>query len=176
MGWDITTDGALVGDVEGVAVRAWEDRGRWSVLELLAPGVLPRMEMVQLERRVSQLGDGMREVHISDRYFEERYALRAADPWLARAVIDETVRRALLAAPEQSWEMRDDRLVARWRGRLEPLDLFARATALRVLMLALPWDAYSDRHTLPTHDAVNLVLTARRERPFERQPSMPRYA
>ena len=39
------TDGVLVGDVEGIAIRAYEDRRHLAVVELAAPGVLPRMEL-----------------------------------------------------------------------------------------------------------------------------------
>ena len=111
MGWDVTTDGALVGDVGGLAVRAYEDRTHATVLELSAPGLLPLMEMVPAESRVAQVGDGMREVHLGDPVFERHYVVRAAEPWMARAVIDHVVRRALMSAPEQSWVTKRDRTV-----------------------------------------------------------------
>ncbi|MBI1378877.1 MAG: hypothetical protein GC157_15575 [Frankiales bacterium] len=176
MGWDLTTSGVLVGDVEGVAVRAYEERGRSTVIELVAPGVLPRMEMVVADRHVAQVGDGMRDVHLGDPTFEARYVVRAAEPWFARAVVDATVRRALLAAPAQTWVTRDDRLVGRSSSKLEPLDLFARATALRTLIAAVPWEAYEDRTTPPALEAVQGIVTERRSRPIERLPSMPRHA
>lgn len=176
MGWDVTTDGALVGDVGGLAVRAFEDRGHNTVLELSAPGLLPRMEMVGAESRVAQVGDGMREVHLGDAVFERHYVVRAAEPWMARAVIDHVVRRALMSAPEQSWITSNDRVVSRSRSRIEPLDLFARATALRVLVQAVPWEAYEDAHQLPTYEAVTAALAARRSVPAETLPSMPRRA
>jgi hypothetical protein len=176
MGWDVTTSGAIVGEIDGVSVRSYEERGRSTVIELVAPGVLPRMEMVAADRHIPQVSDGMREVHLGDRWFEEVYVVRADEPWMARAVIDEGARRALLAAPVQTWITRDDRLVARSRARIEPLDLFARATALRVLLLAVPWEAYDDPWHLPSQVSVQEAVDARRSQPVERQPSMPRYA
>jgi hypothetical protein len=176
MGWDLTTEGVLVGDIEGVSVRAYEDRAQSTVVELLAPAVLPVMEMLPLERHVAQVSDGMRDVHLGDTHFESVYVLRAAEPWMARAIVDSQVRRALLAAPLQAWTMNGDRLVARCRARIEPLDLFARATALRVLLLAVPWEAYNDRDTLPSLGAVTEAIAARRAKPTERLPSMPRLA
>jgi hypothetical protein len=176
MGWDLTTTGVLVGDIDGVGVRAYEDRGRSTVIELVAPGVLPRMEMVTADRHVAQVSDGMRDVHLGDPVFEQVYVVRAADPWFARAVIDAGVRRALLAAPMQSWLTRDDRLVGRSTSKLEPLDLFARATALRTVVASVPWEAYEDRSTPPTLDAVQQVVSDRRTRPEEILPSMPRRA
>ena len=176
MGWDVTTDGAMVGEVGGLAVRAYEDRARTTVLEMAAPGLLPRMEMVGTESRVAQVGDGMREVHLGDPIFERHYVVRAAEPWLARAVIDHVVRRALMSAPEQSWVTSGDRVVSRSRSRIEPLDLFARATALRVLVQGVPWEAYEDAHELPSHEAVTAAMAARRTVPAETLPSMPRRA
>ena len=176
MGWSVTTDGALVGDIEGVAVRAYEERGRSTVVELVAPGLLPRMEMVPLERHVAQVSDGMREVHLGDARFEETYVVRAAEPWMARAVIDQGARRALLAAPLQTWTTHEDRLVARSRARIEPLDLFARATALRVLLFSVPWEAYEQRWALPSREAITAAVEARRLRESDPLPSMPRFA
>jgi hypothetical protein len=176
MNWDLTTDGALVGEVDGLAVRAYEDRNHWTVLEMWAPGVLPRMEMVQAEAHVAQVSDGMRAVHLGDALFETHYAVRAAEPWMARALIDAPVRRALLSAPTQSWITQDDRVIARSRCRIEPLDLFARATALRVLVGAVPWEAYTDRAVLPTQEAVMDAVALRRQRPVEYLPSMPHRA
>ena len=176
MGWDLTTTGVLVGDVDGVAVRAFEDRFHATVLEFVAPGVLPRMETVLAAAHVAQVSDGMRDVHVADAHFESVYVVRAAEPWMARAVFDETVRRALLAAPRQTWTTRDDRLVARTDGPVEPLDLFARATALRTVIAAVPWEAYEDRRTLPSLEKVQAVVAERRSRPVEILPSMPRRA
>ena len=176
MGWDLTTSGVLVGDVDGVGVRAYEDRFHAAVLEFVAPGVLPRMEMVNADTHLAQVSDGMRDVHLGDGVFERQYVIRAAEPWMARAVVDSTVRRALLAAPRQTWTTKDDRLVARSGARLEPLDLFARATALRTVIAAVPWEAYSDRHTPPTLEQVQTVVSERRMRPIEVLPSMPRHA
>jgi hypothetical protein len=176
MDWDLTTTGAIVGEIDGVAVRAYEDRGRTTVIELVAPGVLPRMEMVVADRHVAQVSDGMRDVHLGDPVFEAVYIVRAAEPWLARAVIDAQVRRALLAAPDQSWVTREDRLVARSNTKLEPLDLFARATALRTVVASVPWEAYEDRSTPPTLEAVQAVVSERRSRPAQILPSMPRRA
>jgi hypothetical protein len=176
MGWDLTTSGVLVGDLEGVVVRAYEDRGRTTVIEVVAPGALPRMEMVEIDRHVTQVGDGMRDVHIGDTAFESRYVIRAAEPWFARAVIDPVVRRALLAAPTQTWLTRDDRIVGRSASKLEPLDLFARATALRTIVSAVPWEAYTDRTTTPSLEQLQAVMSERRSRPIEFLPSMPRHA
>ena len=176
MGWDLTTTGVLVGDVDGVAVRAFEDRFHATVLEFVAPGVLPRMEMVNADTHLAQVSDGMRDVHLGDAAFERQYVVRAAEPWMARAVVDSTVRRALLAAPRQTWATKDDRLVSRSSTRLEPLDLFARATALRTVIAAVPWEAYADRHTPPTLEQVQAVVSERRMRPIEVLPSMPRHA
>ena len=80
MGWDLTTNGVLVGDIDGVSVRAYEDRGRTTVIELVAPGALPRMEMVVADRHLAQVSDGMRDVHLGDPVFEQVYIVRAADP------------------------------------------------------------------------------------------------
>jgi hypothetical protein len=176
MGWDVTTDGALVGEVGGLSVRAYEDRVHATVLEMSAPGVLPRMEMVGALSRVAQVGDGMREVHLGDPVFERHFVVRAAEPWMARAVVDSTVRRALLSAPEQSWHTAGERIVSRSPYRIEPLDLFARATALRVLLHGVPWEAYEDAFTLPSQEAVSAAVLARRTRPSETLPSMPRRA
>lgn len=176
MDWALSPEGILLGEVGGLAVRAYEDRAHATVLEVHAPGVLPLMEMVGAENRVAQVGDGMREVHLGDPVFERHYVVRAAEPWMARAVIDAGVRRSMLSAPEQSWVTVDDRVVSRSRARLEPLDLFARATALRVLVQAIPWEAYADERTLPSHEAVVQALAARTDKPAERQPSMPRRA
>jgi hypothetical protein len=176
MGWDLTTSGAVLGEVDGVAVRSYEERGRTTVIELVAPGVLPRMEMVAADRHIPQVSDGMREVHLGDPAFEKAYILRAAEPWFARAVIDHTVRVALLAAPAQSWTTRGDRLIGRSASRLEPLDLFARATALRTVVAAIPWDTYADRATPPTLEDMQRVMSERRSRPVEFLPSMPRHA
>ena len=176
MGWDLTTTGVLVGDVDGVAVRAYEDRFQATVLEFVAPGLLPRMEMVNADTHLAQVSDGMRDVHLGDAVFEQRYVVRAAEPWLARAVVDATVRRALLAAPRQTWATKEDRLVSRSNARLEPLDLFARATALRTVIAAVPWEAYADRQTPPTLEQVQAVVSERRMRPIEVLPSMPRHA
>jgi len=176
MGWDLTTTGVLVGDIDGVSVRAYEDRGRTTVIELAAPGALPRMEMVVADRHIAQVSDGMRDVHLGDPVFEQVYVVRAAEPWFARAVIDANVRRALLAAPTQSWVTREDRLIGRSTSKLEPLDLFARATALRTVVASIPWEAYEDRATPPTLEAVQQVVTERRARPVEILPSMPRRA
>jgi hypothetical protein len=176
MGWDLTTTGVIVGDVDGIAVRAYEDRAHATVLELVAPGVLPRMEMVHADTHLAQVSDGMRDVHLGDAMFERSYVIRAAEPWMARAVVDHSVRRALVAAPKQTWATKDDRLISRSNVRCEPLDLFARATALRYVIAAVPWEAYADRHTPPTLEQVQTVVSERRTRPIEVLPSMSRHA
>jgi len=176
MGWDLTTSGVLVGDVDGIAMRAYEDRMHTTVLELVAPGVLPRMEMVNADTHLAQVSDGMRDVHLGDVMFERQYVVRAADPWMARAVLDSSVRRALIAAPRQTWTTKEDRLVSRSTVRCEPLDLLARATALRNVVAAVPWEAYADRQSPPTLEQVQAVVSERRSRPIEVLPSMSRHA
>jgi len=176
MGWDLTTSGVLVGDIEGVGVRAFEDRVHTTVVELVAPGVLPRMEMVNADTHLAQVSDGMRDVHLGDAIFERQYVIRAADPWMARAVVDSSVRRALIAAPRQTWTTKEDRLVSRSSVRCEPLDLLARATALRYVIAAVPWEAYADRQSPPNLEQVQAVVSERRMRPIEVLPSMSRHA
>jgi hypothetical protein len=176
MGWDLTTSGVLVGDIEGIGVRAYEDRARSTLVELLAPGVLPRMEMVNAYTHLAQVSDGMRDVHLGDAVFERQYVIRAADPWMARAVIDLSVRRSLISAPRQTWTTKEDRLVSRSSVRCEPLDLIARATALRTVIAAVPWEAYADRQSPPTLEQVQAVVSERRARPIEVLPSMSRHA
>jgi len=176
MGWNLTTSGVLVGDIEGIGVRAYEDRAHTTVVELLAPGVLPRMEMVNADTHLAQVSDGMRDVHLGDAVFERQYVVRAADPWMARAVIDLSVRRSLISAPRQSWTTKEDRLVSRSSVRCEPLDLLARATALRTVIAAVPWEAYADRQSPPTLEQVQAVVSERRSRPIEVLPSMSRHA
>ncbi|MFM2078010.1 MAG: hypothetical protein RJA49_1900 [Actinomycetota bacterium] len=176
MGWDLTTSGVLVGDIEGIGVRAYEDRARTTIVELLAPGVLPRMEMVNADTHLAQVSDGMRDVHLGDAVFERQYVVRAADPWMARAVIDLNVRRSLISAPRQTWTTKEDRLVSRSSVRCEPLDLLARATALRTVIAAVPWEAYADRQSPPNLEQVQAVVSERRMRPIEVLPSMSRHA
>ena len=91
MGWYLTTEGVLVGDVEGIAIRAYEDRKHIAVVELVAPAVLPRFEVRQREKNLPQIGDGMREVHTGDAHFDACYSLRAEEPWLIRAIVDASV-------------------------------------------------------------------------------------
>ena len=176
MGWVLTTAGVRVGDVVGISVRSYEERGRVTVIELVAPGVLPRMVMVSATGHVALASDGMRDVHLGDPQFARAFVIRAAEPWFARAVMDTTVRRALLAAPVQSWITKGDRLIGRRSARIEPLDLFARATALCTVIAAVPWDAYTDRDTPPTLEAFQRVVSERRSHTVERLPSMPRHA
>jgi hypothetical protein len=176
MGWHLTTDGVLVGDVEGIAIRAYEDRRHLAVVELAAPGVLPRMELRPRAGGASQVGDGMREVRTGDARFDSVYQLRAEDPWMARAVVDATVRSALVSAPMQTVSASGERLVARSDSGLDPLDLFARGSALRVLLQAVPWEAYTDRTAVPDREAVQQVLRLRQLRPVEPLPSVGRRA
>lgn len=176
MGWQFSAEGHLVGEMDGVAIRVYEDRDRVSVVMLRAPAVMPRIEMRPRDQHPFVDGDGMRDVPTGDLSFDRRYLLRAAEPWLARAVIDVGVRRALLAAPTQSWSTSGEHLVARSRTGGDPLDLLARATALRALIQAVPWEAYVDRMTMPTPAAVQAAMRERRLRPIETLPSMPRNA
>lgn len=176
MGWYLTTDGVLVGDVEGIAIRAYEDRRHIAVVELVAPGLLPRFEVRPRERTALQVGDGMREVHTGDAQFDAFYSLRAEEPWLLRAIVDATVRQALVSAPVQTITTDVDRLVSRAGSGLDPLDLLARGTALRTLLQAVPWEAYPDRRTIPTQAAVNEVVRERQARPVEPLPSVGRRA
>ncbi|MFC6236300.1 hypothetical protein [Longivirga aurantiaca] len=176
MGWYLTTDGVLVGDVEGIAIRAYEDRKHIAVVELVAPAVLPRFEVRQREKSTPQIGDGMREVHTGDAHFDACYSLRAEEPWLIRAIVDSSVRQSLVAAPVQSITAVGDRLVSRGGSGLDPLDLLARGTALRTLLQAVPWEAYPDRRTIPTQAAVYEVVRERQMRPVEPLPSVGRRA
>jgi len=47
---------------------------------------------------------------------------------------------------------------------------------MRVLLQAVPWEAYSDRRTIPTQSAVHSVLQARQMVPVEPLPSVGRRA
>ena len=96
--------------------------------------------------------------------------------WLVRAIMDSGVRRVLLAAPAQSWSAIGDHLVSHSGSGFDPLDLLARATALRAVLQAVPWEAYSDRTQIPSPAAVQAALRTRRLRPVEELPSMPRHA
>jgi hypothetical protein len=178
MGWEFSPDGHLVGEIDGVAIEVYEDRDRMSIVKLRAPALMPRLATRPRDQHPLTVsdGDGMREVPTGDLSFDRRYLLRAAEPWLARAVVDVGVRRALMAAPTQSWTTVGEDLVARSRAALEPLDLLARATALRALIQAVPWEAYDDRVTTPTPAAVQAAMRARQLRPIESLPSMPRRA
>ena len=176
MGWYLTTNGVLVGDVEGIAIRAYEERKHIAVVELVAPAVLPRFEVRPRERTTPQIGDGMREVHTGDTRFDSFYSLRAEEPWLLRAIVDSAVRQSLVAAPAQSIAAVGDKLVSRGGSGLDPLDLLARGTALRVLLQAVPWEAYPDRRTIPSQAAVHEVVRSRQMRPVEPLPSVGRRA
>ena len=176
MGWHLTTDGVLVGDVDGIAIRAYEDRKRVAVVELVAPAILPRFELRPLSAALPQIGDGMRAVHTGDARFDAVYTLRAEEPWLLRAIVDESVRGCLVAAPTQSITAVGDRLVSRGGAGLDPLDLLARGTAMRSLLQAVPWEAYADRRTIPTQSAVQSVLRQRQMVPVEPLPSVGRRA
>ncbi len=173
MGWDLKPDGSLVGDIEGVIIRAYEDRDGASVVELEAPAVLPALEMLPRSAGPVADSDGMHEVTTGDEMFDRRFRLRAGQDWLALAVVDADVRRALLAAPEQTWWTDDVRLVAHSHTGLDPLDLLARATALRAVVQSVPWDAYVDRFTLPSQGAVQAVVRERKMRPTQSLPSVP---
>jgi len=175
MGWHLTTDGVLVGDVDGVAVRAYEDRKQVAVIELVAPGVLPRIELRPRDAGPVSVVDGLRVVRTGDARFDRLYVLRAEEPWLARAVFDHAVRDALVSAPRQSVTTLGERLLARGGG-LDPLDLFARSSALRALLQAVPWEAYTDRRTIPSQQAVQEVVRERQMRPVEPLPSVGRRA
>lgn len=176
MGWYLTTEGVLLGDVDGIAIRAYEDRKHIAVVELVAPGILPRFEVRSRATATPQVGDGMREVHTGDAQFDALYSLRAVEPWLARAIVDNTVRRSLVAAPVQSIITVGDTLVSRGGSGLDPLDLLARGTALRTVLESVPWEAYPDRRTIPSQDAVHEVVRARQMRPVEPLPSVGRGA
>ncbi len=176
MGWYLTTEGVLLGDVDGIAIRAYEDRKHVAVVELVAPGVLPRFEVRARASAASQIGDGMRDVHTGDEQFDTLYTLRAVEPWLARAIVDNSVRRSLVAAPVQSITTVGDTLISRGGSGLAPLDLLARGTALRTVLESVPWEAYPDRRTIPTQGAVHEVVRARQMRPVEPLPSVGRGA
>lgn len=176
MGWHVTTDGVLVGDVDGVAVRAYEDRKHVAVMELVAPGMLPRLEVRPRDASSTQVIDGLRVVRTGDARFDRVYVLRAEEPWLARAVFDHAVRDALVSAPRQSITTSGERLIARGGSGLDPLDLFARGSALRLLLQSVPWAAYPDRRTIPTQQAVQEVVRERQMLPVEPLPSVGRRA
>lgn len=176
MGWTLSSAGVLVGDIDGVGVLAYEDHGRVAVIELVAPAVLPRLEIAVRQTSIPQVGDGMREVLLGDARFDEKYVVRGVDAWLVRAVMDPGVRRALLSAPTQSVTTVEERLVSRGATGLEPLDVLARATALRALVKAVPWEAYPNRVTIPAQADVQEIVRERQMRPLEVLPSMPRRA
>jgi hypothetical protein len=176
MDWEFSPEGHLVGEVDGIAIRVTEGHDRDAVIDLLAPAVLPRMEMHPRDSPAGCRVDGMRDVPTGDLTFDRRYHLVAAEPWLVRAVVDPGVRRVLLAAPTQSWTAIDDHLVSHSGSGFDPLDLLARATALRAVLQAVPWEAYSDRDRTPSPAAVQAALRTRRLRPVEDLPSMPRHA
>jgi hypothetical protein len=180
MGWELTPDGHLLGEIDGVDIRAYEGSDHAGVLELTAPGLLPVLDMVPRDgfsaASPRTASNELRDVATGDLTFDRRYQLRAAEPWLARAVVDNDVRRSLLAAPAQSWITTGHHLVARGRTGLEPLDLLARATALRAVIASVPWEAYPDHETAPSPAAVQAVMRARRMLPHESLPSMPRRA
>lgn len=176
MGWELTPEGDFVGEIDGVAIRVYEGEDSSSVLELRAPGVLPRIEARPWEASVEVFGDGLRHVPTGDPTFDRYYMLRAAEPWLARAVVDVVVRRALLAAPPQSWVTSGEYLVAQSPTALDPLDALARATALLTVIHAVPWEAYTDLQSAPSPAAVQAVVSARRSQLPETLPSMPRRA
>jgi hypothetical protein len=176
MGWQLSSSGVLAGDVEGIEIVAYEDRTHVAVIELVAPAVLPRMEIGVRRTSIPQVAHGMCEMLTGDARFDEKYVVRGEDPWLVRAVMDPGVRRALLAAPTQSVTTHEDRLVSRGATGFEPLDIFARATALRALVKAVPWEAYPNRATIPAQAAVQQIVRERQMRPLEDMPSMPRRA
>jgi hypothetical protein len=179
MDWEFSPEGHLVGEVDGIAIRVTEGHDRDAVIDMLAPAILPRMTMAPRPGAPAQAvpapGDGMRAVPTGDLAFDRRYCLRAEEPWLVRAVMDVGVRRVLLAAPTQSWSAIGDHLVSHSGSGFDPLDLLARATALRAVLTAVPWEAYTDRVSTPTPAAVQAALRTRRMRPPEELPSMPRY-
>lgn len=176
MDWEFSPEGHLVGEVDGIALRVTEGHDRDAVIDMLAPAMLPRMEMRPRSDVAAPPLDGMREVPTGDLAFDRRYDLLAAEPWLVRAIMDSGVRRVLLAAPAQSWSAVGDHLVSHSGSGFDPLDLLARATALRAVLQAVPWEAYSDRTQIPSPAAVQAALRTRRLRPVEELPSMPRHA
>jgi hypothetical protein len=178
MDWEFSPEGHLVGEVDGIAIRVTEGRDRDAVIDMLAPAILPRMTMQPRPAGDSPAAsaDGLRDVPTGDLTFDQRYHLRAEHPWLVRAVMDAGVRRVLLAAPLQSWDAVGEHLVSHSGSGFDPLDLLARATALRAVLAAVPWEAYSDRVSTPSPAAVQAALRTRRMRPVEELPSMPRYA
>ena len=174
MGWEFSPEGHLVGEVEGIAIRVTEGRERDAVIDLLAPAILPRMQMQPLAVPAPAPPETMRKVPTGDLHFDRSYELWAAEPWLVRAIVDAGVRRVLLAAPVQSWSTVGDHLVSHSASGFDPLDLLARATALRAVVQAVPWEAYTDRVSTPTPAAVQAALRTRRLRPVEDLPSMTR--
>jgi hypothetical protein len=171
MGWDLKPDGSLVGEFEGVIIRSYQDRAG-VVVELEAPAVLPTLELLARAKPPVPDSDGLHEICTGDTHFDRVYRLRAAQDWLALAVVDADVRRALLAAPHQTWWTDDVRLVAYAAGEFDPLDLLARATALRALIEAVPWEAYGDRFSVPSQTAMQAAIRERKLRPVESLPSV----
>ena len=143
---------------------------------MLAPATLPRMELRSQRDPGVDAADGLRDVPTGDLAFDERFRLRGAEPWLVRAVMDSGVRRVQLAAPAQSWLAEGEHLVSHSGSGFDPLDLLARATALRAVLQAVPWEAYSDRTSTPSPAAVQAALRTRRLRPVEELPSMTRHS
>jgi hypothetical protein len=176
MDWEFSPEGHLVGEVDGIALRVTEGHDREAVIDMLAPAILPRTEMRPRSDAAPAELDGLRDVPTGDLAFDRRYHLVAAEPWLVRAIMDSGVRRVLLAAPTQSWSAIGDHLVSRSGSGFDPLDLLARATALRAVLQAVPWEAYCDRDQIPSPAAVQAALRTRRLRPVEELPSMPRNA
>lgn len=176
MDWEFSPEGHLVGEVDGIALRVTEGPHRDAVIDMLAPAVLPRMRMRPRAEAEGDPDPDLRDVPTGDLTFDRRYHLAAVEPWLVRAVMDSGVRRVLLAAPTQSWTAVGDHLVSHSGSGFDPLDLLARATALRAVLQAVPWEAYSDRSRIPSPAAVQAALRTRRLRPVEELPSMPRNA
>ncbi|MFN8168671.1 MAG: hypothetical protein U0S36_07785 [Candidatus Nanopelagicales bacterium] len=175
MDWEFSPEGHLVGEVDGIALRVTEGPGRDAVIDMLAPAALPRMA-VRPRSSALRVEDGLREMPTGDVVFDGRYRLCGAEPWLVRAVMDAGVRRVLLAAPTQAWTTEGEHLLSHSGSGFDPLDLLARATALRAVVAAVPWEAYSDRASTPSPAAVQAALRTRRLRPVEELPSTTRFA
>ena len=177
MGWELGPEGELHGTLDGFPVQVTHDRAAGLLVALTTLWRLPRIEVEPRVRAAAdeEPEDGLTELRTGDASFDAVYRVRAQDEWLARVVIDVEARRALLAAPEQSWVMRDRRMVAAAPETDEPLDLLARAVALRAVLSCVPSEVYPDPDTFPPPSALVEVVRRRRENAGVWRPSMSRF-
>jgi hypothetical protein len=177
MGWELGPEGELHGSLDGFPVRVTHDRAAGMLVTLSTPWRLPWIQVEPRERAAADEDseDGLTELRTGDPLFDDCYRLRAEDEWLARVVVDIEARRALLAAPEQSWVMAGRSLCSAAAETDEPLDLLARAVSLRAVLSCVPAEAYPDPDTFPDPSALVAVVRRRRENAGQWRPSMSRY-